>query len=47
MAKKFDFLDDTKLAYQAELQMFDKAYKQHLFSLSRTMSATQTKLSFV
>ena len=21
MAKKFDFLDDTKLAYQAELQM--------------------------
>ena len=47
-AKTFELQDDTKLVYEVQKYkcMYDKAYKQHLFSLSRTMSFTQTKLSF-
>ena len=49
MAKNLDFQDDTKLAYEVQKYkcMYGKAYKQHLFSLSRKMYFTQTKLSFV
>ena len=41
MAKNFDLQDDTKLAYEVQ------KYKWHLFSFSRIISFTQTKLSFV
>ena len=44
MTKNFDLQDDTKLAndVQKYKYMYDKAYKQHLFSLSQKMSFTQT-----
>ena len=45
MAKLFELQDDTELAYKVKKYkcMYDKAYK-HLFSFSRKMSITQTKL---
>ena len=44
MDENFDFQDDTKLAYEVQKYkyMYDEAYKQHLFSLSRRLSFTQT-----
>ena len=47
--KTFDLQKDTKLAYEVQKYkcMYDKAYKQHLFFLSRKMSFIQTKLSFI
>ena len=44
MTKNFDLQDDTGLAndVQKYKYMYDKAYKQHLFSLSQKMSFTQT-----
>ena len=48
MVKLFELQDDTELAYKVEKCkcMYDKAYK-NLFTFSREMSVTQTKLSFV
>ena len=47
MTKNFDLQDDTKLAEIQKVQkhkyMYDKAYKQHLFSLSQKMYFTQAK----
>ena len=47
--KNFDLRDNIKLANEVQKYkyMYDKAYKQHLSSLSQKMSFTQTKLSFV
>ena len=44
MVKNLDFQGDTKLAYEVQKYkcMYDEAYKQHLFSLSRRLSFTQT-----